>query len=74
MLVVELTGNQFTLLGCCYLLCFPLRRFWESVLQFSFYAWVVFMRLVLFNRKGERDEKGVSDVVLLEEVQGLSRR
>ena len=32
------------------------------------------MRLVLFNRKGERDEKGVSDVVLLEEVQGLSRR
>ena len=30
------------------------------------------MRLVLFNRKG--DEKGVSDVVLLEEVQGLSRR
>lgn len=30
------------------------------------------MRLVLFNRKG--DEEGVSDVVLLEEVQGLSRR
>lgn len=30
------------------------------------------MRLVLFNRKG--DEEGVSDIVLLEEVQGLSRR
>lgn len=30
------------------------------------------MRLVLFNRKG--DEEGVSDVVLLEKVQGLSRR
>lgn len=30
------------------------------------------MRLVFFNRKG--DEKGVSDVVLLEDVQGLSRR